>query len=137
MSNMSRLAYFMDIMKNSGDESGDGEKIFALRMTNGLRILAYCDAFEKEGFAEKIVDALCEEKLSFAASIRTRSDKEELWKGPRVYSNGNELVPVGKYHSEAEELLIWSEVFQRVPLRGEAADRMSLLFRKYFGELFL
>lgn len=135
MSSMSRLLRFVDIIRNSGDESVGGEKVFVLRMANGLRILAYCDAFEKEGFAEKIVDALCEEKLMFAASIKTRSDEEELWKGPRVHSNGNELVPVGKYHSEAEELLVWSEVFQRVPLRGEAADRMSLLFRKYFGEM--
>lgn len=135
MSNMSRLLRFVDIMRNSGDGSEDGGKVFALRMANGLRVLAYCDTFEEKGFAEKLVDALCEEKLLFAASIRTKGDEEELWEGPRVHSNGNELVPVGKYHSEAEELLIWSEVFQRVPLRGEAADRMSLLFRKYFGEM--
>ena len=134
MGNMSRLLCFMDIMRNSGVENGDREKVLALRIANGLKVLAYCDEFEKKGFTEKIVDALCKEKLLFAASIKTKGDEKELWKGPRMYSNGNELVPVGKYHSEAEELLIWSEVSHRVPLSEEAVNRMSLLFHKYFGE---
>ena len=58
MGNMSRLLCFMDIMRNSCVENGDREKVLALRIANGLKVLAYCDEFEKKGFTEKIVDAL-------------------------------------------------------------------------------
>ena len=48
MGNMSRLLCFMDIMRNSCVENGDREKVLALRIANGLKVLAYCDEFEKK-----------------------------------------------------------------------------------------
>lgn len=135
MSRASRFVCFMNTMRKDDSKDADECKMLALRLANGLRVLNYCDEFERRGFAEQIVDALCKEKMAFAAVLRTKGDEKEFWKGPRVYSNGNELVPSGRYHSEAEELLIWSEVMSVVPLEKQANDRIMMLFRKYFGEL--
>ena len=95
MSSMSRLLRFVDIIRNSGDESVDGEKVFVLRMANGLRILAYCDAFEKEGFAEKIVDALCEEKLLSAALLKREVMKKNYGRGLEFIQMEMNWFPLG------------------------------------------
>ncbi len=130
-----RLLAFLKIMREKGCKDTDNTKICSLRLANGLKVLAYCDELEKRGYAERLIDSLCEEKMAFAASIRTEKDEEELWKGPKVYFNGADFVPTGRYHCEAEELLAWSETSLKAPLRAEAVDRMTTLFQKYFGEI--
>lgn len=133
MSRENRLMCFLKIMHEKGAVGADNAEIAALRLCNGLKVLGYCDELEKRGITEKLIDCLCEEKMAFAAVIKTKHDEEELWKRPRVYSNGNEFVPSGRYHCEAEELLMWSETSLRAPLAEQVCNRMLKLFQKYFG----
>ena len=61
MGNMSRLLCFMDIMRNSCVENGDREKVLALRIANGLKVLAYCDEFERRDLQKRLL-TLCARK---------------------------------------------------------------------------
>lgn len=110
------------------------------KRVRGMRIKALstmCDrlyVYLKERFMPELIQIIFEKRKAFILQATTQKEIDQIMDFPKVYYNGNEIVPANPYVIPEEELIMWSLIFLRAPLRSEAYARNAKLFRKVFPE---
>jgi hypothetical protein len=108
------------------------DKVRTLRLNGVGRFKDLLQHYANEGFAQRIVIEVWRQKITFILNANTKTVMEEVINPSAPHYNGNEFVPRSQYHSEAEELILWSMTSLKGPLISAGAKRYSALFAKYF-----
>ena len=98
------------------------------------KICASSRHFLKEYFVAKIVLTMTEKKLDFIVKAKTIKEVDEIESVSVPRFDGNKLVPRDEYHIEEEELLMFSFISLKAPLRSHAYERYLFLFKKLLPE---
>ena len=115
-------------------DSGITDKVRGLRI-NGVRQLKSITAhYTSDGFVERLCEEVWRQKIDFILNAKSKNEIESIIKPstPRYY--GGTFSPCSQYHSEAEELILWSAASLRGPLISDGFARYMELFGKYFPE---
>jgi len=93
--------------------------------------------YQKEFNNNELVLIICEKKIEFILQAQTKSDLKEILSPPKVHYNGNEIVPVGNFHINEEELLIWSltSLWCGGPLNDAGFKRYMKLFAESYPKM--
>jgi len=112
------------------------DKLSMERMVSIIELGAICRGYQKEFNNNPLIPVICHKKIEFILQAKTKADLSEILSLPRVRYNFSEVVPVGSYHLEEEELLIWSlaSLWCGGPLNQEGFKRYMKLFNKFYPE---
>jgi len=112
------------------------DKLALERMVALITLGGRCRAYQKEFANNPLILVICEKKVDFILKAKTKSDLKEILSPPKVRYNWNSVVPVGDFHIEEEELLIWSltSLWCGGPLRGPGLKRYMELFKKFYPD---
>lgn len=103
------------------------EKFEALRKSWSL-----LELYAKDGFDEKILDAIMEKKARLILDATSVQDVRELSNPPKPYYDGSKWT-CSKNSVPEEEMIWWSKTSLRAPLSSEAVERYAELFKQFYG----
>jgi hypothetical protein len=108
------------------------ESVLNMRLSGLNSLMGMMKEYAKQHFDESVIAAAFSEKAAFVLKAKTKGEMKEILKPstPR-YTGGS--FGKGSYHSEAEELMLWSTTSLRGPLIAPARARYMELFDKYFS----
>jgi hypothetical protein len=108
------------------------ERMSALIRLSG-QIRRYLDEFNNTPLALII----CKKKIDFILQAKSNAELNEILAAPKVRYNFEEVVPIGKFHIEEEELLIWSltSLWSGGPLNEAGFKRYTKLFAQIFPDV--
>ena len=126
--------YAMALAKVICDDMPD--KIRVLRFEGVRRLMGIANGYSREGMIEKPIIEMWNHKISFVMSATSKVVMEDILKPSKPRYNGGGFVPDSPYHSEAEELMLWSLASLRAggPLNSAGMDRYMALFTKFFPD---
>jgi hypothetical protein len=102
---------------------------------NGIRQLAGVLArYAAGGFREDLLEKIWAHKIPFILSAATKKTVSDIMKPSTPGYNGGTFCTRTPYHSEAEELILWSLTSLNGPLIHEGFERYKVLFTKFFPE---
>lgn len=110
------------------------DKVLELRFSGIRRLKGIAEYYAKEGLATKVIEEIWRHKLPFVLSATSKAVMEEILKPSTPGYNGNRFQPRTPYHSEAEELLLWSKTSLYAPLISAGFDRYMELFEKFYPD---
>jgi hypothetical protein len=112
-------------------------KLLPERMAALIELGALMRGYQKEFLNNELVLTICEKKIEFILQAETKSNLKEILSPPKVHYNGNEVVPISKYHIVEEELLIWSmtSLWCGGPLNDAGFKRYMKLFSEIYPEM--
>lgn len=115
----------------------ENDKLTVERMGALLTLGSKCRAYQKEFNNNPLILHICEKKVEFILQAKSKSDLKEMLAPPKVRYNGSSIVPIGKFHIEEEELLIWSltSLWSGGPLSEPGYKRYMKLFKKFYPEM--
>jgi hypothetical protein len=108
------------------------DNIRSLRVMGLNRLASYLMVYSKEGIIQTIVVNIWLEKAPFILEATKKSEISEILEISIPRYDGNKYRSSGKYHSEAEELILLSKTSLLAPLNHDAYKRYVELFGKYF-----
>ena len=113
-----------------------GDKLIAERISALIQLGAQVRGYQKEFNNSPLALAICEKKIEFLLQAKSKSDLKEILAPAKVRYNYNEIVPVGKFHVEEEELLQWclTSLWCGGPLNEAAYKRYMKLMKKLFPD---
>lgn len=113
------------------------DKLAIERMCALIALSSKCRAYQEEFLDNPLVLQICEKKVEFILQAKTKSDLDEILSPPKVHYNFNEVVAVGNFHVEEEELLIWSRTSLWIgrPLNEPGLNRYMKLFKKFYPDM--
>lgn len=112
----------------------ENDKLTAERMAALIQLAGQVRWYLKEFNGSPLALAMCEKKIDFIIQAKTKTDLKEILLPAKVRYDFNEVVPVGKWHVEQEEIMIWSLTSFHAPLVDVAFKRYMKLMKKYFPE---
>ena len=114
-----------------------GDKLLAERMAALFQLSGQIKAYQKEFNGTPLALTICEKKIAYILQAKTKADLKEILAPPKVHYNFNEVVPVGRFHIDEEELLIWSltSLWCGGPLIDAGFNRYTKLFAQIFPEM--
>jgi hypothetical protein len=112
-------------------------KLMPERMSALFTLGGQIKAYQKEFAGNPLALDICAKKIEFILQAQSKSDLKEILSPPKVRYNGNEVVPVGNFHVEEEELLIWSltSLWCGGPLSNAGFKRYMRLFAKFYPDM--
>ena len=110
------------------------DKVRALRFDGVRRLMGIANGYKSEGMIEKPITEMWNHKIQFVMNATSKVIMEDILKPSKPRYNGGGFVPGSPYHSEAEELMLWSLTSLRGPLVSSGLDRYMELFKKYFTD---
>jgi hypothetical protein len=115
----------------------ENDKLALERLAALITLSGKCRAYEKEFMNNPLILQICEKKVEFILQAKSKSDLKEIMSPPKIHYNFNEVVPVGKFHIEEEELLIWSltSLWCGGPLNAPGFNRYMKLFKKFYPDM--
>lgn len=113
------------------------DKLIAERISTLFRLSVQIKTYQKEFANTPLALDICAKKIEFIFNAKSKSELEEILSPPKVRYNFSEIVPVGRFHVEEEELLIWSRtsLWCGAPLCDAGFKRYIKLFKKFFPDL--
>jgi len=113
------------------------DKLSIERMGSIIQLGAICKGYQKEFNCNPLIPVICHKKIEFILQAKTKTDLIEILSPPKVRYNFSEVVAIGNYHVEEEELLIWSltSLWCGGPLNQEGFNRYMKLFNKFYPEM--
>jgi len=126
------IEYAMALAKVICDDMPD--KVRALRFDGVRRLMGIANGYAREGMIEKPIVEMWNHKIPFVMGATSKVVMEEILKPSKPRYNGGGFVPGSPYHSEAEELMLWSltSLWGGGPLISDGQKRYEELFKKYF-----
>ena len=114
-------------------EENISDKVLELRFNGVRRLKRIVEGYAREGIIALPLMEIWKHKLPFVLGATSKTAMEEILlpSAPRYF--GGRFQPKTEYHSEAEEMILWSFTSLRGPLISEGFDRYLELFNKYFG----
>jgi hypothetical protein len=112
------------------------DKLSIERIGSIIQLGAICRGYQKEFNNNSLISVICHKKIEFILQAKTKTALKEILSPPKVRYNYSEVVPVGSYHVEEEELLIWSltSLWCGGPLNEVGFKRYMKLFNKFHPE---
>ena len=112
-------------------------KLIAEKMIALIQLSGIIKGYQKEFNNSPLALNVCAKKIEFILQAKSKTDLKEILSPPKIRYNFNEVVPVGKFHVEEEELMIWSitSLWSGAPLNKAAYKRYAELMKKYYPEL--
>jgi len=113
------------------------DKLSIERMAAIIQLGTICRGYQKEFNNNPLISVICHKKIEFILQAKTKTDLSKILSPPKVRYDFSEVLPVGSYHIEEEELLIWSltSLWCGGPLNQEGFKRYMKLFNKYYPEM--
>jgi hypothetical protein len=113
------------------------DKISMERLVALIQLGARIKHYQNEFCNNPLTLEICAKKIDFILQAATKADLNEILSPPKVRYNFSEVVPVGKFHIEEEELLVWSltSIWCGGPLNDAGFKRYMKLFNKYYPEM--
>jgi len=113
------------------------DKLPAERMSALITLGGICRAYQKEFANNPLILNICKKKIKFILQAKSKADLKEILSPPKIRYNGNAIIPVGNFHIEEEELLIWSltSLWCGGPLVESGFKRYMELFKKFYPEM--
>ena len=108
------------------------DEVRHLRLSGVNQLKNIADRYTREGMVEKPVAEMWRHKIPFVLTAVSKTEMENILNPSEPRYNYRTFSPKSPYHSEAEELMLWSMTSLRGPLIPEAATRYMELFAKYF-----
>lgn len=90
------------------------------------------ELYVKDGFDEKILDAIMEKKARLILDATSIQDVRELSNPPKPYYDGSKWM-CSKNSVPEEEMIWWSKASLRALLSSEAVERYAELFKQFYG----
>ena len=114
-----------------------GDKLLAERMAALFQLSGLIKAYQKEFNETPLALTICEKKVEYILQAKTKADLKEILAPPKVHYSFNEVVPVGRFHVDEEELLIWSltSLWCGGPLNDAGFNRYTKLFAQIFPDM--
>jgi|GEM_PF-4948441 len=118
-----------------GDLGND--KLFCERVDALIKLGATMRGYQKEFNNNDLIPIICAQKIEYLLQVKTKTELKEVLSPPKVHYNGNEVVPVGRYHIIEEELLIWSltSLWCGGPLNDAGFKRYMKLFTEIYPDM--
>jgi len=115
----------------------ENDKLTAERISALFTISGLCRAYHEQFNSNPLMLHICEKKITFILQAKSKSELDEILSLPKVRYNFNEVVPVGNFHIEEEELLIWSltSLWCGGPLNQAGFNRYMKLFKKFYPDM--
>jgi len=112
------------------------DKFVFERMAAIIQLGGQIRGYLKEFCNSPLALAVCEKKIKFIYQAKNKTDLNEILSHAKVRYNYNEIVPVGRFHVEEEELLIWckTSLWCGGPLCDAGFKRYMKLFKKFYPE---
>lgn len=130
---MLEVEYAMALAKIICDEMPD--KVRVLRF-NGIReLMGIAEGYASQGMVQKPIEEMWHHKLPFILNATSKAVIKEILKPSTPNYNGAEFMAKSPYHSEGEELMLWSLTSLRGPLISSGFDRYMELFAKFFPDM--
>lgn len=105
-----------------------------LRFNGVRRLMDIAESYAKQGIIVKPITEMWLHKIEFVLRATSKAVMEEILKPSTPRYDGGKFIPKSPYHSEAEEMILWSLTSLRGPLISSGFDRYMSLFKKYFPD---
>ena len=89
-------------------EDSLSEKIKVLRLSGVKQLKQVADKYTNEGIAELPIKEMWRHKLPFVMNATTKSEMEDILRPSTPQYNCGTFTVKSPYHSEAEEMMLWS-----------------------------
>lgn len=126
------LTYAMAIAELIVDSEDSKERLLEEKFEALRKSWSLLELYAKDGFDEKILDAIMEKKARLILDATSVQDIQELSMPPKPYYDGNKWF-FSKNSVPEEEMVLWSKISQKAPLTSEAAKRYEELFEQFYG----
>lgn len=110
------------------------DSVRVLRFNGVRRLKGIAESYAKEGILEKPITEMWLHKIEFVLKATSKVEMEEILRPSAPKYDGGKFIPKSPYHSEAEEMILWSMTSLRGPLVSSGFDRYMSLFKKYFPD---
>ena len=112
------------------------DKLSIDRMVSIIQVGALCKSYMKEFHNNPLIPVICDKKIGFILQAKTKTELKEILSPPKVRYNYAEVVSIGMFHLEEEELLIWSltSLWCGGPLNDVGLKRYMDLFNKFYPD---
>lgn len=127
------LTYAMAIAELFVSPEGQKESLLHEKFEALRKSWSCIEIYAKDGFSEKILDAIMEKKARMILDAKTVKDVRELSEPPKPYYTGNGWA-VSRNSVPEEEMVLWSKASLRAPLTQEATERYMELFKQFYGK---
>lgn len=127
------LTYAMAIVELIVDSESQKENLVHEKFEALRKFWSLVELYARDGFDEKILDAIMEKKSRMILDATTVKDIRELSEPPKPFYTGNGWA-VSKNSVPEEEMIWWSKASERAPLMREAVERYAELFRQFYGK---
>jgi hypothetical protein len=106
----------------------------ALRL-NGIRqLVGVLERYAGRGFRKDLLEKIWAHKIPLILSAAAKKTVDDILKPSAPVYSGGTFCTRSPYHSEAEELILWSLTSLNGPLIHEGFERYKVLFTKFFPE---
>ena len=111
-------------------------KLIAEKMSALIQLSGQIKGYQKEFNNNPLALDICAKKIEFILQAKSKSDLKEILSPPKIRYYGGEIIPVGKFHVEKEELFIWSltSLWSGGPLIEAGFKRFTTLMKKFYPE---
>lgn len=127
------LTYAMAIAELIVDSENQKENLVHEKFEALRKSWSLVEVYARDGFDEKILDAIMEKKSRMILDATTVKDIRELGEPPKPSYTGNRWV-ASKNSVPEEEMVWWSKASERAPLMREAVERYMELFKQFYGK---
>ena len=111
--------------------NGD-EKLALDKATALIQLSTLIKKYQQDYYHKALVQAILDKKIAFICEATTKADLKEILSPPKMRYNGGEVIPVGKFHIQEEELILWSITSLKAPLVSYGFERMMKVFAQVF-----
>ncbi len=116
-------------------DSAGSSKVRALRITALRNVLGILKHYEAHIYdSEKLLLPIAVKKSQWILEATTKKEMDEIVKPPRPVYSGNGFT-VGRFATDEEECILWSETSLKGPLISVGQKRFMELFRKLYPEM--
>jgi hypothetical protein len=116
-------------------EENLSDKVLELRFNGVRRLKGIVEGYAREGILELPLMEIWKHKLPFVLCATSKTTMEEILRPSMPRYLGGKFQQKTEYHSEAEEMILWSFTSLRGPLISEGFNRYIELFNKYFPDI--
>jgi hypothetical protein len=110
------------------------DMVRTVRLKGIQRLVGVLEHYADRGFREDLLEKIWARKIPFILSATAKKTVDDILKPSAPIYNGGIFCTRAPYHSEAEELILWSLTSLNGPLIHEGFRRYKVLFTKFFPE---
>jgi hypothetical protein len=113
-------------------EENLSDKVRVLRFDGVRQLKGIAETYADKGYVERIITEIWLHKIPFVLNAKSKTEMKEILKPSKPRYDGGEFTSNSPYHSETEEMLLWSLTSLHAPLISAGFERYMSLFKKFF-----